>query len=160
MLSLGGKAQVPPWEWGVLHCLLHLLEHNWLSCQSSWVGYASQEGLSIFSMWMCAHHNISPMGSFHTWIHCLRKDFGIIKNIIPPHRICFLLLLQMADCFESFQCFTAREEVAITNSKNSWRLPKWVLEDGISCYLLKDFWNYIHTLLCFSGHRIPNAAFC
>lgn len=111
-------------------------------------------------MWMCEHHNISPMGSFHTWIHCLRKDFGIIKNIIPPHRICFLLLLQMADCFESFQCLTAREEVAITNSKNSWRLPKWVLEDGISCYLLKDFWNYIHTLLCFSGHRIPNAAFC
>lgn len=104
MLSLGGNAQVPLWEWGDLHCLLHLLGHNsFLSCQSSWSGYASLEGMNV-SRPMCECMNIlisPPKGSFHIWAHCVRKDFGKIKSIIPTCRICFLLLLQMADCFDS-----------------------------------------------------------
>lgn len=52
-------------------------------------------------VWMHEHPDISPKGSFHIWAHCVRKDFGKIKSIIPTCRICFLLLLQMADCFDS-----------------------------------------------------------
>lgn len=62
---------------------------------SHWKGWIPS-GLCV-NVWTSQY---LPKGSFHTWSHPVRKDFRMIKSIMPPHRIPFLLLLQMADCVE------------------------------------------------------------
>lgn len=135
-----------------------------MSEQLSWFCPIGRDEFLPDYVWMCEHPHISPKGSFHTWAQPVRKDFGMTKNIILPHRIPFLLLPQMADCVESLAV-----NIPVSHSKRKtshnklyelWEINImciWRWNFSLSLKTLQKLCSYIIILL-----RTQNsyAAFC
>lgn len=78
---------------GIFDGARHLLDMTAVShtSQHSWASYAPSEGMNTFRpTWECIGTSLERR-KFYNWASCVREEIGLIKSIISPSSICFLL---------------------------------------------------------------------
>lgn len=63
--------------------------------QHSWASYAPSQEINTFRPTCECLGTSLEGGKFYNWDSCVREEIGLIKSIIPPSSICFLLVFSL-----------------------------------------------------------------